>query len=214
MPRKNHQPDDDFEDIEEYSKLDDEKFEAALLGRRIALLTGKITEEGAGKLKGDLIGLSLQSPEKEIILFINSPGGDMDPGLALYDLITLYLKAPVIGVVGAECDSAALFVLQGCSKRIAATHSTFLIHPVRNEGARFVYNPSMIDDFIMEIRDKLKGASQICNDILKKHSKMSLAEIKQLSFANHGTGTTLSAPEALKKGLIDEIAKGDKYKIF
>lgn len=214
MPRKNHQPDDDFEDGEEYSKLDDEKFEAALLKRRIAVLTGKITEEGIGKVKGNLIELSLQSPEKEIILFINSPGGDMDPGLALYDLITLYLKAPVIGIVGAECNSMALFILQGCSKRIAAAHSTFLIHPVRSEDSCLIYNPATIDDFMMKIKNELRKGFQICTNILKKHSKMSLTEIGRITFANNGMGTTLSAPEALKKGLIDEIAKGDKYKIF
>lgn len=214
MSRKKHQSGDDFEGDEEYSKLDDEKFKAALLERRIVLLTGKITEESVGKLKGDLIELSLQSPKKEITLFINSPGGDMDPGIALYDFISTYLKAPVIGVVGAACDSMALFVLQGCAKRIAAAHSTFLIHPVFYEGAFIVYNPATIDGYMVEIKNKLKEAFQICNEILEKHSEMSLSDIERLSLANNGMGTTMFAPEALKEGLIDEIAEGDKYKIF
>ncbi|MBI5005133.1 MAG: ATP-dependent Clp protease proteolytic subunit [Candidatus Lloydbacteria bacterium] len=177
------------------------------------MLTGDITEKKIGDIKGSLAELSMTSPEENILLFINSKGGDAEPGIALYDFITLFLKAPVVGIVGAECDSTALFILLGCIKRVAALHSTFLIHPVRSENVRIIYG-NAIDNQMKFIKKTLAEYFQKGNKILEKHSKMSLSEIERLSFANKESGTILSPQEALKKGLIDEIAKGDKYKIF
>ena len=216
MPKKNWKPnggdyDEDLE--EEFVEMSDDKFKDSLLKRRIVLLTGDITEKKIGDIKGLLVELSMASSEENIILFINSKGGDVEPGFALYDFMTLFLKAPVVGVVGAECDSTAVFILLGCIKRVAAPHSTFLIHPVRSENARIVYS-STIDNQIGCIKKTLEEYFRKGNKILEKHSKMSLKDIERFSFANKEIGTIFSAKEALKKGLIDEIAEGDKYKIF
>ena len=216
MPKKNRKlnGDDYDEDLEkEFVEMSDDKFKASLLKRRIVLLTGDITVQKVGEIKGSLIELSIASPEENIILFINSKGGEVEPGLALYDFMTLFLKASVVGVVGAECDSTALFILLGCIKRVGAPHSTFLIHPIRSEDSRIAYSPT-IDNQMGYIKKTLEEYFRKGNKILEKHSKMSLKDIERLSFANKEIGTIFSAKEALKKGLIDEIAEGDNYKIF
>lgn len=205
MPRKN-------QDDEGPTELDDEEFIASFKKRRVVFLVGEITKEKIANLKGELIELSTISSEKEIILFINSIGGDFDAALALYDLLTSLLKSSVVGVVGAECSSAALIALQGCKKRIAVRHSTFYIHPIGTQ-ADILYCPS-IDTRMEAIKKDLAEGLRQHNNILKKHSKMSLREISQSVFSGNGEGTIFSAQEALKKGLIDEIAEGDKYKIF
>lgn len=214
MRRKAQRLDDYNEDLsgEECTDLDDQQFKTALLKQRIVPLTEEITEERIGSIKGSLTELSVLSSEEDIFLFINCPGGDVEAGLALYDFITLFLKAPVIGIAGEQCASMALIVLQGCIKRVASPHSIFLLHPARAK-ATIVYWPG-IKDRMQEIETLLAKEEQKSNNILKKHSKMSLSEIKKLSFANNGNGTILSAREALEKGFIDEIAEGDKYKIF
>lgn len=205
------QESDDFEDEEDFGS-DDEKFAASLLERRIILLTRDITDKTAGDIKGALTELSMASPKENIFLFINCDGGGVDAGLFLYDFMTRFLKAPVVGIVGAKCVSMALIVLQGCTKRIAAPHSIFLLHSARMETT-VVYHPGM-KEHIKKIKTYLAEEEQKSDDILEKHSKMSLPEIKRLSFADNGDGTIFFAAEALKKGLIDEIAEGDKYKIF
>ena len=214
MPRKNQKFNgfDEETPEEEFVELDEEQFRVSLLKRRIVLLTGDITEKKVGDIKGSLVELSMASPKKNIILFINSDGGEIESGLFLYDFMTSFLKAPVIGVVGAQCVSMAPIVLQGCTKRIAAPHSIFSFHATRIETT-IVYHPSM-KDRMKKIKIYLAKNEQQSNKILEKHSKMPLSEIKRLSFVNNGDGTIFSAEEALKKGLIDEIAEGDEYKIF
>ncbi|MBI2046054.1 MAG: ATP-dependent Clp protease proteolytic subunit [Parcubacteria group bacterium] len=199
--------DGDFQSLD-----DDEEFKHVLLKKRIVLLTGEITEKKTGGIKGDLIELSLDSPDKDIFLIINNDGGSVNAGMSFYDFLTIFLKAPVVGIVERKCLSMALIVLQGCTKRVAAPHSFFLIHPSEKD-ITVVYHPSM-KNRIRKIEKYLAEDEQYGNRILEKHSKLSLSEIEKLSFANDGNGTIFSAEEALEKGFIDEIAEGDKYKIF
>jgi ATP-dependent Clp protease protease subunit len=217
MPRKNCQSnEDDYEEgfESEYIEMIDEERTAALLKRRIVLLTEEVDDKKTDEVNGSLTELSLLAPEKDIILFINSNGGDVDAGLEMYDFMTTLLKAPVIGVVGAKCNSMALIVLQGCAKRVATPHSTFLIHPIQIYNVSIKYGDAMDEQWNFN-KKTLEEHFKKYNKILEKHSKMSIQEIKRLSFANQKRGTTLSAKEAFKKGLIDEIVEGgDKYKIF
>lgn len=210
--RRKNQDEYDFDDEDPY-EADNEDFKTSLLQRRIVPLVGGITDEKVAKIQGSLTELSMFSSGEDIFLFINSSGGDVAAGFELYDFLTSFLKAPVVGIVGARCFSMALTILQGCVKRIAAPHSLFCIHAIRTGNAKIVDNLG-IRNHLEKIRQSFKRDSQNNFKILEKHSNMSLAEIKKITFIDNGEGAEFSAPEALKKGLIDEIAKGDKYKIF
>ncbi|MGA9379992.1 MAG: ATP-dependent Clp protease proteolytic subunit [Phormidium sp.] len=100
-----------------------------LLSKRIILLTGEITPELAERVVSQLIFLDAKAPGKDIYLYINSEGGDIQPGLAIYDTIKS-LKSDVVTVsLGESSSMAAMLLASGTKgKRFAMPNSRIMIH--------------------------------------------------------------------------------------
>lgn len=98
-----------------------------MLRDRIVFLNGEINMYSVNLLIAQLLFLEAEDPEKEINIYINSPGGEVYSGMALYDTIQ-YLKAPVNTICVGLAASMAAVILASGKKRMALTHSRILIH--------------------------------------------------------------------------------------
>lgn len=201
--------DDEYEEKNEFTDFELKK---NLFEKRIVIMSKEITEDSVAELRGDLISLSLKSTDP-ITLYINSVGGEVDPALSLYDLITNNLRAPVNGIVGPRCFSSALIVLQACKKRCALPNSKFFVHPCEAEIS-FKSN-IIVKKKVTEINKLLSSLQERFNRILSKRSNLSLGQINKLSQQSNGEGALFYSEVAKKYGFIDSIMKGEeKYKIF
>lgn len=132
--------------------------ERDLAQRRILLLQGSINEKKVNYLRGELTALNLQS-EQEVKLVIDSSGGEIDTALWLFDFLG-FSRVPVIGIVNGRCHSAAILVLQGCTKRLATKHSSFLIHQISR-----TFTVSHKDNLESKVQDQVErpqADSKIC----------------------------------------------------
>lgn len=137
-------------------------------------------------------------PQQPIELYINSEGGTVVEALAIADTIAA-IQAPVIGIVVGTCYSAAVVVLQACSTRLMTQHSTLMMHEGTCSTGR-VPRRELKASFKLEY-DTLE---RFCNDLIMKRAKMSKSVFKRLN----SRGAYLTAPEAKKLGLVDEIQGG------
>ncbi|XWK89730.1 MAG: ATP-dependent Clp protease proteolytic subunit [Phormidium sp.] len=122
-------------DLSFKNKQIDPEISQWLLSKRIVLLTGEITAELAERITSQLIFLDAKAPGKDIYLYINSEGGDIQPGLAIYDTIKS-LKSDVVTVSLGECSSMASFLLASGTKgkRFAMPNSRIMIHQPSRYG--------------------------------------------------------------------------------
>ncbi|MFB2896485.1 ClpP family protease [Aerosakkonemataceae cyanobacterium BLCC-F50] len=116
-------------DLSSNNKQLDPEIYQWLRSKRIVILTGRITPELAERITYQLIFLDAKAPGKDIYLYINSRGGDIQPGLAIYDTIRS-LKSDVVTVSVGECSSMAAMLLASGTKgkRFALPNSRIMIH--------------------------------------------------------------------------------------
>jgi ATP-dependent Clp protease protease subunit len=116
-------------DLSFKNKQIDPEIDRWLRSKRIVLLTGRITPELAERITSELIFLDAKAPGKDIYLYINSKGGEIQPGLAIYDTIKS-LKSDVVTVSVGECSSMAAMLLASGTKgkRFALPNSRIMIH--------------------------------------------------------------------------------------
>lgn len=166
-----------------------------LLKERVIFLVGPVEDHGANLVVAQLLFLESENPDKDIHLYINSPGGSVSAGLAIYDTMQ-YIKPDISTMcVGQAASMGALLLAGGAAgKRYCLPHSRIMIH---QPLGGFQGQASDIDIHakeILRIRERL-------NDIFSKHTGQPLAQIQQ----DTDRDRFLSAEESVAYGLIDRV---------
>ncbi|NLM40213.1 MAG: ATP-dependent Clp endopeptidase proteolytic subunit ClpP [Firmicutes bacterium] len=166
-----------------------------LLRDRIIFLGGPINDHVANLVVAQLLFLESEDPEKDIHLYINSPGGEVYSGLAIYDTIQ-YIKADVSTIcVGMAASMAALLLAAGTKgKRYALPNSRIMIHQPMG-GAR-----GQASEIEIQAREIL-FLKKLGNEILHKHTGQPLDRIERDTDRDY----YMSAEEAAEYGLIDGV---------
>lgn len=174
-----------------------------LLKERILFLGTDIDDSVANLIMAQLIFLEYEDPEKDINIYINSPGGLVTAGLAIYDTIQ-FVKPNVTTIcMGQAASMGAILLAAGTKgKRYALPNSRIMIHqPIGGIGGQ-------ASDIQIHAKEIIKIKERL-NSILSKHSGQTPEKIQKDSDRNF----YMTAEEALEYGLIDEIIRGkDKRK--
>jgi len=173
-----------------------------LLKERIIFLGGPVTDQVANSIIAQLLFLSSKDPEKEIQFYINSPGGVVTAGLAIYDTMQ-YVKPQISTVcVGMAASMAAVLLAAGTKgKRFALPNSEILLHQVAGGVTGQAAEIEIGAKQIIKIKQKL-------NQILARHTGQSLKKVEK----DTDRDFYLSAEEAKKYGIIDEVLEPIKEK--
>lgn len=169
-----------------------------LLSDRIIFLGEEVSDTSASLIVAQMLFLEAQDPEKDIQLYINSPGGSITAGFAIYDTMQ-YIKCDVSTICIGLAASFGAFLLAGGAKgkRIALTNSEIMIHQpaIHGEGVQGqATDIKIMSDHILRSRMRL-------NRILAENTGKTVEEIAADTERDH----YMSAEEALKYGLIDKI---------
>lgn len=166
-----------------------------LLKERIIFLGSVVTDEVANVITAQLLFLESEDPEREIFFYINSPGGSVTAGLAIYD--TMQYVRPQISTlcVGQAASMGALLLAAGAKgKRFALPHSRIMIH---QPLGGFQGQASDID---IHAREILRMREEL-NNILMKHTGQGLKKIEK----DTDRDMFLSGKQAQEYGLIDDV---------
>ena len=168
-----------------------------LLKERIIFLGGPVTDPMANLIIAQLLFLEHEDPKKDIKLYINSPGGSVTAGLAIYDAMQ-YVKPDVATIcVGMAASMGAVLLSSGAKgKRFALPNSEILLHQVMGGAEGQAIEVAIAAKHIVEIKNKL-------NKILAHHTGQVLAKIERETDRDF----YMSANEAKEYGLIDEIIR-------
>lgn len=166
-----------------------------LLEDRIIFLTGEINDQTANLVIAQLIYLESKDPDKDIILYINSPGGSVVSGMAIYDTMN-YIKCDVCTVcIGMAASMAAILLSSGTKgKRFALANSEVMIHQPLG-GFQGQASDIKIHAAHMEKTKKT------INRILSENTGMPIETVEK----DTDRDNFMSAEEAKKYGLIDKI---------
>ena len=168
-----------------------------LLKERIIFVTGPIDDHVASVVCAQLLFLESESPDKDIFMYINSPGGVVSSGLAMYDTMQ-YIKPDISTVcIGQAASAGSLLLMAGTKgKRIALPHSKIMIH---QPSGGFRGQATDIEIHAKDILDTKKTL----NDLYVKHTGQSL-EVIQNSMERDNF---MTPDQALDFGLIDKIVE-------
>lgn len=166
-----------------------------LLKDRIIFLGEGIDEHTGNIVVAQLLFLESEDPEKDIHLYINSPGGYVSAGLAIYDTMQ-YIKSPVSTIcIGQAASMGALLLAGGTpGKRLSLPNSRIMIHQPLGGTQGQATEVEIHAREILKLRDRL-------NDILVKHTGQSKKKIKNDTERDH----FMSPEEAVQYGLIDKV---------
>ncbi len=166
-----------------------------LLKERVVFLVGPIEDQMANLIVAQLLFLESENPDKDIHLYINSPGGAVTAGLAIYDTMQ-FIKPKVSTLcIGQACSFGALLLAGGAEgKRHILPHARVMIH---QPLGGFQGQASDIEIHTKEI---LK-ARHILNGILAKHTGQTLARVEK----DTDRDTFMGAEEACAYGLVDSV---------
>ena len=168
-----------------------------LLKDRIIFLGGPINDAVANSVIAQLLFLEHEDQKKDIKLYINSPGGAVTAGLAIYDTMQ-HIKPDVSTIcVGIAASMGAVLLAAGKKgKRFSLPNSEILLHQVMGEAGGQAVEIEITARQILKIKDKL-------NQILVKHTGQSLSRIEK----DTDRDFYLDAQEAKEYGVVDEIIK-------
>ena len=166
-----------------------------LLEDRIIFLSGEIDDAVANTVVAQLIYLEAKDPSKDISLYINSPGGSVSAGLAIYDTMN-YIKCDVSTICIGMAASMGAFLLSSGQKgkRYALPNSEIMIHQPLGGAQGQASDIKIAAEHILKTRRKL-------NDILAQNSGKPVEVIER----DTDRDNYLSAQEALEYGLIDKV---------
>ena len=166
-----------------------------LLQNRIVFLSGPIDDETANTIIAQLLFLAYEDQNKDIQLYINSPGGSVSAALAIYDTMQ-YVKPNVSTIcIGMAASAAALILACGeKGKRLSLPNSEILLHQVMGGAEGQAKDIEISAKHIIKVKEKV-------NDILAKHTNKPIAQIEK----DTDRDFWMSSNEALKYGVIDEI---------
>lgn len=169
-----------------------------LLSDRIIFLGEEVNDATAGLTIAQLLFLEAKDPDKDIHLYINSPGGSITAGLAIYDTMK-YIHCDVSTICVGLAASFGAFLLAGGTpgKRLALPNAEILIHQPAIHGNGIQGQASDIKI----VSDQMQKNKQRLNRILAKNTGRSIAEIERDTERDH----YMSAEEALEYGIIDRI---------
>ena len=166
-----------------------------LLEDRIIFLSGEINDQVANSVVAQLIYLEGKNPDKDIFMYINSPGGSVSAGLAIYDTMN-YIKCDVSTIcIGMAASMAAVLLSSGTKgKRICLPHSEVMIHQPLG-GAQ-----GQQSDIEIQAKHILK-TREILNKILAENTGKTVEVLQK----DTDRDNYMDAKTALKYGLIDKI---------
>jgi len=168
-----------------------------LLKDRIIFLAGPVVDQVANSIIAQMLFLASKDPNKDIQLYINTPGGSVTAGMAIYDTMQ-YVKPDISTVcIGLAASMGATLLAAGAkNKRFALPNSQVLLHQVAGGITGAAVEIEITAKQIIKIKEKL-------NKILAKHTGQPLAKIEK----DTDRDFYLSAQEAKEYGLIDEVIK-------
>ncbi|WP_081675774.1 ATP-dependent Clp endopeptidase proteolytic subunit ClpP [Tetragenococcus muriaticus] len=166
-----------------------------LLKDRIIMLSGEVTDDLSNSIISQLLFLDAQDSEKDIYLYINSPGGSVTAGFAIYDTIN-FVKADVQTIVLGMAASMGSFLLTAGTKgkRFALPNAEILIHQPLGGAQGQASDVDIAARHILRTRDRL-------NEILAERTGQPIDVIER----DTDRDNYMSAEEAKEYGLIDEI---------
>ena len=166
-----------------------------LLNDRIILLNEDVNSASAGVVVAQLLYLEGQDPEKDISLYINSPGGVITDGMAIYDTMQ-YIKCDVSTIcIGMAASMGAFLLAAGTKgKRFALPNSEIMIHQPSGGAQGQATDISIHANHILRVKDKL-------NQILSERTGQPLEVVKRDTERDN----FMTAQEALEYGLIDKV---------
>ncbi len=169
-----------------------------LLKDRIVFLGTEVNDDVANLITAQFLFLESEDPEKEISFYINSPGGSVTAGLAIYDTMQ-FIKPPVSTLcLGQAASMAALLLAAGQKgRRYALPHSRILIHQVMG-GAQ-----GQATDIDIHAREILRLREEV-NNILVRHTGQNLRKVEK----DTGRDFFMPPEQAVEYGLIDEVIVG------
>ncbi len=173
-----------------------------LLKERIIFLAGPINDGMANTVIAQMLFLEHEDPKKDIKLYINSPGGSVSAGLAIYDTMQ-HIKPDVSTIcVGMAASMGAVLLLSGKKgKRIALPNAEILLHQVMGGTEGQAVEIEIAAKHILKVKDKL-------NQLIAKHTGQAFSKIEKDTDRDYH----LSAVEAKEYGVIDEVLKGKNGK--
>ena len=168
-----------------------------LLKERVIFLTGPVEDIGANLVVAQMLFLEAENPDKDISLYINSPGGSVTAGLSIYDTMQ-FIKPDVSTLCVGQAASMGAVLLTGGAKgkRHALPNSRVLIHQVMGGFQGQASDVEIHAQEILSIKEKL-------NTILSTHSGQNIEKIAEDSDRDN----FMSPEEAVEYGLIDSVMK-------
>ena len=166
-----------------------------LLLDRIVFVSGEVNDEMANAICAQLLFLQSQDSKKEISVYVNSPGGSVTAGLAIYDTIQ-FLKCPVATYcIGQAASMGAVLLAAGAKgRRFALPNARIMIHQPWGGAEGKASDIEITAREILRLKEKL-------NEILSRHSGKKMADVVKDTDRDH----FMSAEEAKKWGIIDEV---------
>ena len=168
-----------------------------LLEERIIFLGQGIEDTIANSIIAQLLFLEKENPEKDITLYVNSPGGQVSSTLAMYD--TMQLIKPDVSTVclGMAASGGALILLGGAKgKRYALPHSEIMIHQPLGGAQGQATDIAIHADHIVQTK-------KLLNEMISEHSGQPMEKVEQDTERDN----FMTAPAALEYGLIDKVIK-------
>jgi len=173
-----------------------------LLKDRIIFIGGDIIDDAlANSVVAQLLFLSAENENKEISMYINSPGGSVTAGLAIYDTMQ-YIRVPISTICIGQASSMGAFLLASGTKgkRFALPNSRIMIH--QPSGG----TQGQATDLQIQVQEIMQMKSRL-NELLAYHTGQSIEKIQQ----DLERDRYMSAEEAKSYGLIDEVIQGGKH---
>ena len=171
-----------------------------LLKERVIFLSGPIDDYISNLVVAQLLFLESENPDKDISIYINSPGGSISAGLAIYDTMQ-YVSSKIMTICIGQAASAGSLLLTAGSKdmRFSLPNSRIMVH--QPSGG---YQGQVTD---IEIQtNEIKKTKKRLNEIYSKHTGKKITEISSIMERDK----YFSADEAIKFGLIDKVVKDRK----
>ena len=166
-----------------------------LLKDRIVMLSGEVNDAVASTIVAQLLFLEAEDPEKDIYFYINSPGGVVTAGMAIYDTMN-YIRPNVVTICIGQAASMGAFLLSSGEKgkRYALPHARIMIHQPLG-GAQ-----GQATDIAIQAKEILRMKQEL-NEILAANTGQKLATIEK----DTDRDNFMSAEESKKYGMIDEV---------
>ena len=166
-----------------------------LLNDRIIFLADQVTDDLASVVVAELLYLESLDPKKDIMLYINSPGGSISAGMAIYDTMN-YIKCDVSTICVGMAASMGAFLLSGGTKgkRYALPNSEILIHQPLGGAEGQATEIEIAANHIIRLKKRL-------NEILANNTGKKVSDIQK----DTDRDNWMTADEALKYGLIDKV---------